>query len=225
MKRLARFTAVSYMSFLAVIGLIVVVGRQGPPPESISAYHFTDCAPPCWLGIVLGKTTADTARYQIKTVFGEDFDIAVSEPSLGTMFFSDGATGTKVLLALERVELTQKDDPTRRLMIRLISDQHRSVMREMIFTRSGSQYFPMVGDLIAVYGPPTCLSYEAALNSNFLTLVYLDKKGSPYLTAEARVQNFGPLQPVRYVSMKRYPLTDIRCSAWRGFMQGWRYLR
>jgi hypothetical protein len=95
----------------------------------------------------------------------------------------------------------------------------------MIFSKSGSQSFPLIGDLINAYGPPTCLSFEAALKSNFLTLVYLDKNGSPFLTAEARVQNFGPLQPARYVSMKHYPLTDIRCTAWMGFTQGWRYLR
>jgi hypothetical protein len=225
MRRLARLTAVSYLSLVAVIGLIVVVGRHEPLPEPISAYHFKDCAPPCWIGIVLGKTTADIARLRIKNTFAEEYDIDISSTSLGTMFFSDGATGTKILLAVERLELTPKDNPNRRLMLRLISDQHRSVMQEMIFSSGGVQAFPMVGDLINAYGPPSCLSFEAGLASNLLTLVYLDSKGSPFMTAEANVKNFGPLQPVHYVSMKRYPMFGIRCTTWRGFIQGWRYLR
>src|SRR5262245_58543871 len=79
-----RFTVLS----LAVIGLCtlsagttVFAGRQQPGAERLAMLRFDNCAIPCWIGIVPGKTTTEQARSIIKSIFGNSSEYALSVAS------------------------------------------------------------------------------------------------------------------------------------------------
>lgn len=59
------------IGFTAISGVIILIGRAQPLPEPLAMLHLTDCAPPCWIGIVPGKTTREEAAKRIEAVFSQ----------------------------------------------------------------------------------------------------------------------------------------------------------
>lgn len=66
MRRLSTLILTLCLIFTAFTGVAILIGWQQPSPTNLAVLHLTDCAPPCWLGIVPGVTTLDNAILQIK---------------------------------------------------------------------------------------------------------------------------------------------------------------
>ncbi len=70
MGQLLKLTLLIVLSLALLTGVAVLIGRMQPPPERLAALHLTYCAPPCWIGIMPGKTTIDEASKRIEAVYG-----------------------------------------------------------------------------------------------------------------------------------------------------------
>jgi hypothetical protein len=57
------------LALIAVLGLIIIAGRQQAQSNQISYLHLDDCELPCWIGIWPGKTGIAEARELINTAF------------------------------------------------------------------------------------------------------------------------------------------------------------
>src|SRR5438105_3558783 len=65
MLRLIRLGLLTILLLTVGIGAATAAGRQRSSPLLLAALHLTDCAPPCWIGIVPGETTLQAARDQV----------------------------------------------------------------------------------------------------------------------------------------------------------------
>src|SRR5262249_12465608 len=68
-------------------------GRQLPLPERVARLHLTDCAPPCWIGIVLGQTTVKEAQGHISAIYGSSVRYSEEMPVRTVKVFFDGGPG------------------------------------------------------------------------------------------------------------------------------------
>jgi len=55
--------------FAALIFAARTIGGTQPPPEALQKLHLTDCALPCWIGIIPGKTTFEDAAQLITHIY------------------------------------------------------------------------------------------------------------------------------------------------------------
>ena len=60
-----RLTCSLCATFALLILSLRVVGAATPPPESLAHLHLSDCALPCWLGIIPGETRFTDAVEQV----------------------------------------------------------------------------------------------------------------------------------------------------------------
>src|SRR4051812_11626816 len=77
MRRLIQHTLGLSLALTAFIGMTVVAGRRDVVPDLLAMLHLTDCALPCWIGIVPGQTTLDETGERIEAVYDH-----VTEPGL-----------------------------------------------------------------------------------------------------------------------------------------------
>ena len=68
-------------------GAAILIGRQQPLPEHLTMLHLTDCAPPCWIGIVPGVTTLEEAKVKVQAVLGSiaNYSLSFDGPTLTFM--------------------------------------------------------------------------------------------------------------------------------------------
>src|SRR5579864_7933293 len=69
MRRVLGFTITGILACFALTGTALIVGRDQPLPERLAMLHLTDCAPPCWIGIVPGVTTIQEARKRVDAIY------------------------------------------------------------------------------------------------------------------------------------------------------------
>jgi hypothetical protein len=70
-----RLLAVSFLGIVGFALLILgaqVVGHAQPLPSGLAAYRLTECALPCWLGIVPGETTFEDALERVNAAYPVD---------------------------------------------------------------------------------------------------------------------------------------------------------
>jgi len=68
MHKFLRLSLLLWLALLLVAGGAVVITRRPSPPDRLTQWHLTDCAPPCWMGIMPGETPVSVARQRIITV-------------------------------------------------------------------------------------------------------------------------------------------------------------
>src|SRR5262245_49374801 len=88
MRRLVCNAVILTVVFTLATGITVSVGRQLPPSHAVSALHLTDCALPCWWGIVPRKTTMEEAHNIVTLEFDSSADYLVTNSDLRESFFS-----------------------------------------------------------------------------------------------------------------------------------------
>jgi hypothetical protein len=209
--RMRRFTALS----LALIGLCtltasasVVAGRQQPTAARLAMLRFTDCAVPCWIGIVPGRTSAEQARTIIKSVFGRSSDYTLS------FVWSD----TTDLLP---VVVSEKDDPQTSTWIGLRVRPNR-VIDSIVFSFNNPDQPVTLADMHMLFGVPAYVKMPglADYRSGNIVLTY----GSAYSGANVYTSRKGRLiwnQEVYTLIFYAHnlipilPASDLR--PWEGF--------
>ncbi len=80
-----RLVLALWFALTVTTGITVLAGRRQPTSARLAMLRLTDCALPCWIGIVPGKTTLDEAHAIIESAFGQspdyDFSAAWSDSS------------------------------------------------------------------------------------------------------------------------------------------------
>ena len=64
----ARLACTLCAAFALLIFVVRAFGAAQPPPEALAYLHLSDCALPCWLGIVPGETYFTSAVERITTL-------------------------------------------------------------------------------------------------------------------------------------------------------------
>jgi hypothetical protein len=110
MRWLLRFS-VLLLLILALLTSITRLLRQAQPkPTLIDMLHLGECAPPCWIGIVPGKTTLTEAKARIIDVFGQSGYLItfklISAPGLAWINLERPADPVGILL----ITLTAQDN-------------------------------------------------------------------------------------------------------------------
>ncbi len=80
MRRLLWLSGVLALALTLSVGVSTLAARRRSMPRLLSRLHLTDCAPPCWIGIVPGETTIQAARSRIITTFGPHVTINLMSP-------------------------------------------------------------------------------------------------------------------------------------------------
>ncbi len=70
MRRLFTLILILCLIVSAFTGAAILIGQRQPLPEHLAMLHLTDCAPPCWIGIMPGVTTLADAAIRAKTTYG-----------------------------------------------------------------------------------------------------------------------------------------------------------
>jgi hypothetical protein len=70
MRRIAIWFAILSVLHAAVIVVTVALGRAQPLSVRAAQFNLHECAPPCWIGIIPGKTSFEGALSHIKAVYG-----------------------------------------------------------------------------------------------------------------------------------------------------------
>ncbi len=55
MRRFLLLTLIALLVCAGLSGAALWIGRQQPAARLLASLRFTDCAPPCWIGITPGK--------------------------------------------------------------------------------------------------------------------------------------------------------------------------
>jgi hypothetical protein len=116
------------------IGLALLIGRQNPPSPQIAMLHLSECKPPCWIGIVPGKTTLSEARKRVKEVYGSITGYELTERS----------NGFDIISASDELLLSGNLDT--------VDGQAEEHIIHSVFLFSETP--PMLGDLFPILGSP-----------------------------------------------------------------------
>ncbi len=68
MHKSLRVVLLLWLALLLIVGSAVLISRGPVQPDRLARWHLTDCAPPCWMGIVPGETPVSVARQRIASV-------------------------------------------------------------------------------------------------------------------------------------------------------------
>src|SRR5258708_3076052 len=87
---------------MVACGIAIFIGRQQPEPAVISELHLKDCALPCWIGIIPGKTNFDQGEAQLRKVFGSKITLLPSSSSNRYFSLQVDATHSWLIYFLSR---------------------------------------------------------------------------------------------------------------------------
>src|SRR5262249_28077458 len=62
---------ICWLLLAASVEVSIIIGERQPVPDRVARLHLTDCAPPCWIGIVPGVTTLKDANARVIVVYGK----------------------------------------------------------------------------------------------------------------------------------------------------------
>ncbi len=194
-------------AFSAFAGVAILIGRQQPLPEHLAMLHLTDCAPPCWIGIV----PSVTAQGDVKAIFEKAF------PNHRPYFIVPGNMGGVQFQSQLTIETTPL--PRDRVSQILIADLDSSGN----YIAADSPLMPRLGDVLILWGFPTCMYVESG---DYWRLHYkLGNDGLNTLDIIVKGHRFWPEQPIFYIFMYRTTLDynhticfRLGDSRWLGFV-------
>src|SRR5436190_3531428 len=103
--RVGLLVSVLLLTLLSVIsGAAIWIGRQQRLPDRLAMLHFDQCAPPCWIGIVPGKTTRADAIQTFTAYYNTVHDYTIH--AIQTGYF----------------EITNVVDPSRKFRVSFSAD-------------------------------------------------------------------------------------------------------
>jgi len=190
-----------------LIGLAVLVGYGQPPARSVQQLRLSDCAPPCWIGIVPGDTSTEEAVRRFSAIFAPVTNAPAPPLTLGT------ATNPWLVMPL-----LVSEDAAERLMVQFGSAEG-VINRIMI---QGRRYgpvntMPRLGDLVSLLGAPSCVNPQTPGFEGW-TLYYHHANGTIQVGALGR-NSLSWAQPVYFVYLRAAAEDAVVCSIsqpWRG---------
>lgn len=125
------------------------IGRDQPPTSPLYHLRFSECQPPCWIGILPGQTTLDDAMRHLQTAFAVPEEQFPRNPRAMQLFmalrlpdFNDPRYGVPMGMQLD-VQLTEQ-----------VINEVRWIFPDQV--RGG--FSPVsVGDVVGLFGEPTCV--------------------------------------------------------------------
>jgi hypothetical protein len=195
---------------------VMIVGRRQPASEGLVLLHLTDCAPPCWIGIVPGQTALNDARYRLGEVFGREPN---GSPNVGTVM---------------AVPLPEAATPAYLVLVYFDSVQKMTTRIELR-GGSGTPYgrlvdpaspLPSLGDLVSRLGTPSCV---LGTPTGLWNIFY--KLPNGVVVIRITGSNLRWTQSVDSVSLQQPDLENVYCHAvwrnasWRGLISLNRYQR
>lgn len=152
--RLARLVAFILLLCAVSIALVVHTAHSTPPPTNIAFLHLSDCALPCWIGIVPGKTTISEAQALIQHVYsGEGFKVGPVKTDPG--YTSEVLVRVQDRFAYHTLDIRLNDTAQ-------VTQSSISVVNEIDLYAYAPQGRTLrdvtLGEMIAMLGRPACLS-------------------------------------------------------------------
>jgi hypothetical protein len=243
MWRLLKLTSLLVLLLALTISIAVLIGRMQPPPERLAALHMTYCAPPCWIGIMPGTTT----QGEVEALFGEayphhePFFIRLQRLSRCLAHFritfrhrariqsgstnlpmavGDAGGGLQIQTYSTIESVPASTDIVHSIFIADMDKSGNNVMAD-------SPLMPHLGDVLALWGPPTCMFADAP---DFWRLHYnMGEDGLSVIDIMVKGHQMRPGQAIFYLILYRTPPeygTDcLRQGSkhWLGFANPQRY--
>ena len=179
---LLRLLALS-MAFVILIFAARGIGSRQPASAILAQLHLTDCALPCWLGIMPGRTRFDEAAQRVTAVY-PSYDVTTQDTQIFITYLLGSSYGAASI---------QLSDGTVNSLLLVTSD-----VRELA-----------IGDVAALFGKPDCIPglSPAILIYNFpRSYVVLVANGG---RAERWRQSLNSLEIHSYDQER----TNFRCTA------------
>jgi hypothetical protein len=149
MRRLARLALVLVTVCALMMGAALLIGQQHPTPERVERLHLTDCSPPCWNGITPRVSSRGEIETRVNSTFPDFRQLGSGNLPFLTWVFDDlAADDTSINVAL--------DDGL--------------VYSLSIGTGFPSEQMPNLGEMLTVFGAPTCIATDN--RSGYSTLSY-----------------------------------------------------
>jgi hypothetical protein len=123
--------------FTATIELVCLVSTKMRPSPQVERLHLTECHLPCWAGIAVGKTRFNDAKQRLLELFPPP-DIDINEAP-GSFTVSPDTIVNQAGYPAIFVSVQSENDIVNQIWIDVDSD-----------------YAPLLGDTIALYGTPQC---------------------------------------------------------------------
>jgi hypothetical protein len=195
MRRLAAFSLVLVMILSLGMGAALLIGRRQPPSERVERLHLTDCTPPCWDGIMPKVSSLSQVQQRIAATFPSFKYLSSINLPFQTWTVNDLApNNTSIDVAV--------DDG--------------SVYSINIGTDFVSEQMPNMGEVLAIYGVPACVSVDAQSGSTMFTY------GSPSDQAMVQVlmaqpSLYSPILSMFVAGTKPFTCPDIQSVSWLEF--------
>src|SRR5258708_35642435 len=138
MRRLFTLILILCLIVSAFTGAAILIGPRLPLPEHLAMLHLTDCAPPCWIGIMPGVTTLDEAYPLIKARYA-------NLPDYQTILSGSLTTAT--------FQVSNAMNPDDKFSINIYADNNGRGNTHGVETY-GSRSSPKVGELFSLPGAP-----------------------------------------------------------------------
>src|SRR5262249_10114939 len=142
-----------------MIGLTLIVrgiGHNQPIAESVSWWHLTDCALPCWGGFVVGTTPESDIEWRMRGLF--------APPNANVQLN------------------TWQGRPDSAMIVQRIDNGEVSEQGKVSFLFGKTDLFavtlvgrslPRLGDVFNLLGSPTCV-YMSSSSANYMFFYYAD---------------------------------------------------
>ena len=130
------------VAFMVVISVALVIGQGQPLAENVVRLRLTDCAPPCWIGIRPGLTTEGRAQRLFSAMYPQQKPYVIQPDSVGGGLQMD--TGLYAPSPSDLVGHVLIYDADRKTGVGVVN----------------SVLMPRLGDVMPLWGLPTCMYYE-----------------------------------------------------------------
>jgi hypothetical protein len=214
MRRLLLRVLIMCLLMVVLLSTSARLGQLQPLPERLAMLHLLECAPPCWIGIVPGRTTLAQAKALIEEVFAGDAGYTVQVVST-----------QNVVEKLLDVTILSKTQPiTERVFLRTKVFTDNAPIQEVEFNFAYPDgYHYALGDLVNFFGGPQHVALVQYGDFDYRVLLY-SQRGGPHQGIGFVVESasyLDPLMPLRqlfYFSSDQYLLAIFKQpQPWRGF--------
>src|SRR5258708_2981658 len=168
MRRFLALILTLCLTFSVFTGAAILIGRQQPLPEHLAMLHLTDCAPPCWIGIMPGVTTLADAAIRAKTTYG-------NSPKYAMKLNAETSSLT--------VEINNRTDFSRVVYINIVADLSGKIST-IVFHSYGKENSPNIGELNSILGLPKKLLSGGAVPDTDPRTYFLIFSGTNCVYAE-----------------------------------------
>jgi len=169
--------------FAALMGMALFIGHRQPVSPQIHAWRLDECAKPCWMNIVPGKSTIPEAYQQVSAVLKPvGYTLEPLPPS-----WNDLGAFLKIKDKSGRV------DPD---AIILFAGKTILVDEFGVWRGQVDPIMPTFGDFVSLFGSPTCVSSTLETNTVILTMYYNDSTEKSTLGVVMDANRFSWTQPV-----------------------------